>query len=265
MIAVLIFCQFSLADSLFAQSYYKLAAVEYEREFFFYPELQQDQCRRLHYAISLLESDKIKGIAEFNTIIEEFPDLEPELKITTAQYYIQVENYHQAARLLSETEEKRLLGFTYLLDNRFYTARDFFIEHGDDMLAHEIDQYINQPKKSVKTAAFLSFLCPGAGEMYANNIKGGMRSFILNLGSGFLLYNAIRQKKYVDAILIFNFLFQRFYLGSVYNAQKSAVEWNKQNKEKWLNELKTKYFQAEYFDYGDSNHYNLYLKDTIDK
>jgi hypothetical protein len=249
MIAVLIVCQLSLADSLYAQRYYELAAVEYEREFFFYPELLNDQVKRLNYAVSLLKSNELKGIAEFNTVIDEFPDSDPKLKITMAKYYIQMENYYQAIQLLSETEEKRLLGFTYLLDNRLSTARNFFIEHGDDELARDIDAYINRPKKSIRTAALLSFMCPGAGEVYASNVKGGVRSFLLNLGSGVLLYNAIRKKKYVDAILIFNFLFQRFYLGSVFNAQKSALEWNKQNKEKWFNELENKYFQAEYFDY----------------
>lgn len=251
MIVVLIVCQLSFADSLYAQRYYELAAVEYEREFFFSPELLNDQVKRLNYAVSLLKSNEFKGIEELNTIIDEFPAADPKVKITMAKYYIQMENYYQATQLLSETEEKRLLGFTYLRDNRFSTARNFFIEHGDYEFAHDIDAYINRPKKSIRTAVLLSLMCPGAGEVYASNVKGGVRSFLLNLGSGFLLYNAIRQKKYVDAILIFNFLFQRFYLGSVFNAQKSALEWNKQNKEEWFNELKNKYFQAEYVDYGD--------------
>ena len=42
---------------------------------------------------------------------------------------------------------------------------------------------------------------------------------------------AIKKKKYVDAVLIFNFLLQRFYLGSLYNARKSVETTNKRNRQ----------------------------------
>jgi len=251
MIVILMFCQFSLADSLYAHGYYDLAAIEYKRVFFFYPELKNNQHRRLNFAISLLKIDELKGLQELNNILDDFAHLEPELKITMAKQYINLENYYQAARVLSQTEEKNLLGYTYLLNNKLSSARNLYVANGSYELAKRIDEYMRQPMKSTRTAVLLSFICPGAGEIYAGNIKLGVMDFLLNLGSGYLFYNAMRQKKYVDAILIFNFLFHRFYLGSIYNAQKSAVQWNENCKEKWLNELKNKYFQPKYFDYGD--------------
>lgn len=243
LIAFFAFSQLSLADSLYINGYYDLAQIEYKREFFFYPDLKTDCHKRLKFAISLMKNDESKGIKEFNDIINDFPDVEPEIKIKMAKCYLNLGGYYQASELLFQTDEKKLLGLTYLLDDKFFSARELFITTGDYEIANEINTYINQPKKSIRTATLLSFVCPGTGEIYAGNIKLGIKDFLLNLGSGYLLYNAIKQKKYVDALLVFNLLFHRFYLGSIYNAQKSVEQWNEKHKQRWLNEIRNKYFE----------------------
>lgn len=243
LIPLLFFSQFSLADSLFAKNHYDLAQIEYKREFFFYPELKTNQEKRLNFGISLIKSDDLKGLREFNNIINDFPDLEPEVKIKMAKCYLDLGDFYQACDLLNQTDEKKLLGFTYLLDDKLFSARDLFITTGDYEISNEINAYISQPQKSMKTATLLSFVCPGAGDVYAGNIKLGIMDFLLNFGSGYLMYNAIKQKKYVDAILVFNFLFQRFYLGSIHNAQKSVEQRNKEHRQKWLKHMQNKHFQ----------------------
>jgi len=243
LIPLLFFSQFSLADSLFAKNHYDLAQIEYKREFFFYPELKTNQEKRLNFGISLIKSDDLKGLREFNNIINDFPDLEPEVKIKMAKCYLDLGDFYQACDLLNQTDEKKLLGFTYLLDDKLFSARGLFITTGDYEISNEINAYISQPQKSMRTATLLSLVCPGAGDMYAGNIKLGIMDFLLNFGSGYLMYNAIKQKKYVDAILVFNFLFQRFYLGSIHNAQKSVEQRNKEHRQKWLKQMQNKHFQ----------------------
>ena len=243
LIPLLFFSQFSLADSLFAKNHYDLAQIEYKREFFFYPELKTNQEKRLNFGISLIKSDDLKGLREFNNIINDFPDLEPEVKIKMAKCYLDLGDFYQACDLLNQTDEKKLLGFTYLLDDKLFSARDLFITTGDYEISNEINAYISQPQKSMRTATLLSLVCPGAGDVYAGNIKLGIMDFLLNFGSGYLMYNAIRQKKYVDAILVFNFLFQRFYLGSIHNAQKSVEQRNREHRQKWLKHMQNKHFQ----------------------
>ena len=243
LIPLLFFSQFSLADSLFAKNHYDLARIEYKREFFFYPELKTNQEKRLNFGISLIKSDDLKGLREFNNIINDFPDLEPEVKIKMAKCYLDLGDFYQACNLLNQTDEKKLLGFTYLLDDKLFSARDLFITTGDYEISNEINAYISQPQKSMRTATLLSLVCPGAGDVYAGNIKLGIMDFLLNFGSGYLMYNAIKQKKYVDAILVFNFLFQRFYLGSIHNAQKSVEQRNKEHRQKWLKHMQNKHFQ----------------------
>ena len=127
LIPLLFFSQFSLADSLFAKNHYDLAQIEYKREFFFYPEVKTNQEKRLNFGISLIKSDDLKGLREFNNIIHDFPDLEPEVKIKMAKCYLDLGDFYQACDLLNQTDEKKLLGFTYLLDDKLFSARDLFI------------------------------------------------------------------------------------------------------------------------------------------
>jgi len=235
--------QSNLAESLYSNSYYGLTTIEYKRLFYFYPQLYTDKNLRLHYATSLLKCNSIKGIAEFQKIAEDFPDIGPRTKLTMAKYYIRVEYYSEAANILSETDEKKLLGYVYLLNNNLYDARNNFDLIGEYGLVGEINNYLKKPKKSITTATLLSFVCPGAGEIYAGNIKSGVIDFLLNFGTGFLFYNAVKEKRYIDAGLIFGFLFNRFYIGSMRNAQKFAYEWNEENRKEWLENLKNKYLR----------------------
>ncbi|KPJ71911.1 hypothetical protein AMJ52_08120 [candidate division TA06 bacterium DG_78] len=242
MIALLLFSQFSLADSLYTHGYYDLAQIEYKRIFFFYPKLKNKPEARFNFATSLLNNGDSRGIQELQLMKNDFPERTHEINKSLAHYYIKKGDYYQARTLLAKTEEKDLLGFVYLLNGQYDDARTLFLENGNQALAQEIVSYMRKPKKSKETATLLSFVCPGAGEIYAGNIKLGVMDFLLNCGSGYLIYNAMKQKKYVDAALVFTFLFQRFYLGSIYNAQKSVIERNEIERQQWLEYVKNRYY-----------------------
>jgi len=198
--------------------------------------------KRVQYAISLFHSDQYRGIKEFHKILQKKPDLIPELKIDIARCYLDSGYFHEASGLFIQTNEKRLLGYTFLIDNRLYSARDVFGLVKDSVIVEEINTYLETPKKSLRKAALLSLICPGAGEIYGGNSKLGLQDFLLNLGSGYLLYNAMKQKKYIDAVLIFSLLFNRFYIGSIHNAQEAAKQTNEKSREIWLEQMKKQYF-----------------------
>ncbi len=242
LIPFLLFAQFSLADSLYAHHYYDLAYIEYERVFFFYPALRDSPQKRVQYATSLFHSDQYRGIKEFHNILQKKPDPVPELKIDIARCYLDSGYLHEASELFIQTNEKRLLGYAFLVDNRLYSARDVFDSSGDSVIVDKINTYLEMPKKSPRTAAFLSLLCPGTGEIYGGNAKLGIQDFLLNLGSGYLIYHAMKQKKYIDAVLIFSLLFNRFYIGSINNAQESAHKTNEKSRKIWLEQLKKQHF-----------------------
>ncbi len=246
LIPFLLFAQFSLADSLYAHNHFDVAYVEYERIFFFHPELESNSQNRIKYAISLFHHDQYRGIKEFHSIFNDLPDLDPEFKAEMAMCYLDSGYYYEASELLVQTNEKKLLGFTYLFDNRPYSAREVFVSIEDEVIVGQINSYLCKPKKSLRTAALLSVVCPGAGEIYAGNARLGIQDFLLNLGSGYLIYNAVKQKKYIDAVLVFSLLFNRFYLGSIQNAQESAEKTNEKSRQTWLNQMENRYFDDLY-------------------
>ncbi|UCC12338.1 MAG: hypothetical protein JSW02_02035 [candidate division WOR-3 bacterium] len=232
----------SLADSLYEHGLYELARIEYTREFFFYPSNRENQNKRLRYALSVCQVNPYNGIQELHSLKNDFDTLTPDVIASMAKQYIILEDYSQAWELLIQTEEKPLIGYTLMLDNRLNSAKAMFLAMGKNDIAQEITTFQHMPRKSPGTAGVLSAVCPGTGEIYAGNVYQGIKGFILTAGSGYLIYNAIKGKKYIDAVLIFNFLFQRFYMGSIHNARRSATDANLKSREKWLERMKHTYF-----------------------
>jgi hypothetical protein len=244
MIVLVVFCgQLTLADSLYAHGYLEAARVEYLRGFFFYPELRMEIEPRLNYAISLLAMDEPEGIAELNGIVNDFPELQTDIIEKIAAQYIRVGRYYLAINLLSNTDNRKMLGLAYLLDDQLLQARNTFLQNEDYAIAADIDSYIRTPVKSEKTALLLSLFLPGSGQVYASDIRQGFMDFLINVGSGYLFYNAFKQQKYVDASLVFFFLINRFYLGSLHNAQQAAHEYNMKQQQKWQQTIIDSYFE----------------------
>lgn len=234
MLLLLALCaQFMLADSLFACRYYDAARIEYERGFFFYPASGHEIEPRLNHALSLLAVNEAKGVAALSKIVNEFPELSAEVIREIARQYMRFGRHYMAIGLLRDTEEKKMLGLAYLLDGQHIAARDIFLQTEDNEIAAEIDDFLRQPERSEKTALLLSLFLPGAGQIYAADLGTGVMDFLVNLGSGYLFFNALRQQKYVDASLVFFFLINRFYIGSLNNAQQAARGYNERQQQEW--------------------------------
>lgn len=238
-----IFAQFTLADSLFARGYYDAARIEYERTFFFHPETEKEIIPRLNHARALLEVHEAGGIEALSRIVNEFPDIPADIMNEIARQYIRSARYYLAIELLRDGGDVKILGLAYLLDGQLIRARDIFLKNGYEELAAEIDDFLLSPKKSERTALLLSLFLPGAGQAYAADPRSATRDIVTNLGSGYLLYNALVQAKYVDASLVFFFLVNRFYIGSLSNAQKACRDYNERAWQEWEQRLIHTYFR----------------------
>jgi hypothetical protein len=227
----------SLADSLFNSGFYELARIEYKREFYFRPEFMDRRDKRLNYALSLCYSDQDISYFELQHFHNDFEPLNIQEKKALANSYMYIGDHYTAKELLKSSDEYRLLAYTYILDHEWQKARELLCQKKEFLLTDVIDRYLGQKPRRAGTAMFFSAFCPGAGEIYAGDINTGVKAFLVNAGSGLLLYNAIARKKYIDAALIFNFLFQRFYFGSIFNAKRLVLEYNDRLENEYINEF----------------------------
>jgi hypothetical protein len=233
--------QISLADSFFSHGMYHEARVEYLREFFFDPDLYNNENKRMRFALATLKVDTTRGIREMVELVHDMPEMNSDSKLRIAQQYMSLGYTEYARIVLSGTDSTRMYGYTYLQEGNLTGAREYFLRINDTTIVNDIDRYLDMPRPSLRTATILSLVCPGAGEIYAGNVASGIKNFILNAGSIFLIYNAMRQKKYVDAVLVFNFLFHRFYIGSIYNTQKTVLNYHEHDYEVWMQHMRSTY------------------------
>lgn len=237
---LIFFSQFVLAESLFAKGYYNLASVEYQRLFFFDTSAYRNFQLRLNYTIAVLKQDIFRGYGEIEKLFSDFPKIDTESKVILGRELYKMGNYDIALNILNSTPEKRLVAFSYLFNGQYFNALKEF-QSLDEILVQEINDFINRPKKSVTKAMLFSAGLPGAGEIYADNVKQGVQDFLLTFLSGFLLYNSIKNKKYVDAGIIFSLVFNRFYFGSISNAGRTAQITNEKLEAQWLDYIKNRY------------------------
>jgi hypothetical protein len=67
----------------------------------------------------------------------------------------------------------------------------------------------------------------------------------VNAGDTYLIVNAVLQKNYLDAILVYTFLWQRFYAGSMANADRFAKEYNERKIAEVLNPIREGFGERE--------------------
>ncbi len=237
-----------LAESLYFNNDYDLALVEYKRLFFSDSIFRSNFNLRLHYTIASLKFDFLKGYEEIEKLLGDFPGNEAVARIKLGRELFKIGNYKIVIDILSpiqnpDPETKRLLGFAYLFNYQYHHARRVFLDI-DSTLVLDIEKFIKKPEKSITRAMFLSAVLPGSGEIYSGDIKRGIQGFLLTFLSGFLMYKSIKDKEYVDAGIVFSFAFNRFYLGSISNAQMIAQRQNEESKKKWLDYIKEKYLNS---------------------
>jgi hypothetical protein len=123
----------------------------------------------------------------------------------------------------------RLRGWAYLEAGDYAQSAEEFRKAGDDSLAATVAVLTKKDRslrlKNPVTARWLS-LIPGLGETYAGRPLFGLWAFLVNAGDTYLIVNALIKKNYVDALLVYTFLWQRFYAGSMSNASRFAMEHN---------------------------------------
>jgi len=94
---------------------------------------------------------------------------------------------------------------------------------------------------SPEEARWLSVAIPGAGQMYAGEIKEGINSLALNLLLGGATVSYLFKGGYIQAATIATFLWSRYWWGSNINAARLAEEKNKRINREFVLKLVREY------------------------
>lgn len=220
---------------------YDAAITEYKRFLFFHPD--DTRAAEVHLKIGL--AYRSQGLWEEailamrNAVLyalseEEKSKCQLELAVTL----IASQNYDLARfelikvtiRMPSGPLYQRALflqAIAYIYQFQWEEAREVLQNYTtDEMLDKLFDKADNLPRKSTGVAKVLSAILPGAGQVYAGNWRGGLNALVLNGVFGYVAVDSVLDRHYVDAVSWTYFIFQRYYLGNLYRAEKTVDEFN---------------------------------------
>ena len=87
--------------------------------------------------------------------------------------------------------------------------------------------------RSPSLAAALSVILPGLGQAYCGEWLKALNALALNGAVGYLTTSLLIDENYAGGSLSLLFLLQRYYLGNVYQAEKSAQQAGNRNSDRW--------------------------------
>lgn len=242
-----------LGDNLYAHQEYDAAALEYKRLIYYakaqdtsgFPKSYEETFWGTKLALALYRN------GEQNKADSILYSLEgPGVRMVRAVLLMEENNGFLAARQVDSAtyaafgaSAYRLRGWAYLEAHDFQRSAEEFRKAGEDSLATLI-QGLRIRLKNPVAARWLS-LIPGLGETYAGRPLFGLWVFLVNAGDTYLVISSILAERYVDAVLAYSFLWQRFYTGSMANADRFARDWNTRTYKKALDPIRSDFDKHE--------------------
>jgi len=245
--------QLMYAEQLFDNSLYEASILEFKRYIFYNPE--SDLIDYAYYKIgqAYYTCEHYDDARQnFTKLLSDFPEspLRFDTKMMLAKTYYQEHNYPAARNglqqmLAMEGYDKQLRivaqymqGWCYFYERNWYSAIIKFREVSKTDPDGELGKLAENladitlsgtrvPRKSSSFARWMSRFIPGSGQIYTGHFLNGLGSMLLNGAFIYLLTDSIVDKRYVDAIGIY-LVGARFYFGNIYNAEKFAIDYNRQ-------------------------------------
>lgn len=245
------------ANHLYKTQDFKNASLIYKELLFFETNPLQQDCLRLKLAQSLFKEEAYnESWGLLTTVIANKSSLKKEAQQELARQYYFSGNYHQAANeyqnLFTTYQSPEYLyqaGWAELQAKNLKQAKKSFqdlaeldseYKNSAEKLSLACDQYNQLPNKNPQLAAGFSYVIPGTGQIYAENWKDGLVSFVVNGLTISLLANAIQQQN-TAGILVFGSLEFAWYLGGAQSAYNSAKLFNNTQQQQFQNKLEKNY------------------------
>lgn len=164
------------------------------------------------------------------------------LRRTTIQAFELLDSLKEDPRFLKKSEKITYWkGWAYIfIDDWGKAAKEFESLPDKDELAM-LCRNVDDSKYSVGAAKILSYILPGAGQIYAGKHFSGLLSLSWVTLWTYLSVEAFIAERVFDGLLISNFLAFRFYNGSLQNAEKFVNDKNLEISSYMLNYLQKNY------------------------
>jgi tetratricopeptide (TPR) repeat protein len=232
--------QFDYANTLYSTGNFFDAITEYKRLIFF-------DSTKIFYYRSIFQIGKCyKAGAKFDEAIKYFSISELNASNDDERFNSLIENVRcnllrkttaRAHQLLNEMEHKFAgldsgnsinywRGWAYVFENNWNYAAHSFAKISPNHQLKLLCDKIESEKVSVTFATVISYILPGAGQIYTGNFLSGFLSLGWNVLAAYLTINAFNAARIFDGIAILTLLWQRFYIGNIQSAREFAVSKN---------------------------------------
>ena len=236
-----LFEQFHYAQSLYENENYFDAVTEFKRVLFF------DDQKEFQYSANFYIADSYKSGGMISEAIRYFTLAELASRTIEEVYICKIEiiklnilrrTAERANRLIDELlADERFIhkkeelyywkGWSYIFSDEWKEASNEFSKINPDHQLASFAQNVYDSLYNVQFAKVLSYVIPGAGQLYTGEYLSGILSLGWNVLWGYLSINAFIEERVFDGLAVANLLWLRFYNGNVYNAEKFAIEKNK--------------------------------------
>ncbi len=232
--------QIEFANKLFVSNQYFDAITEYKRLLFFRPDSVLHSYIYSHIALcykagahfeeaikyfSLAEKSSANDSISFSKKIEIIRC--NILRKSTARALQLADDLETNLSYLSKKDEINYWrGWAHMFSGDWEKAENAFSEKEGQLELKKLCKQVIDDKVSVTFAKVISYILPGAGQIYSGKIFSGLMSLAWNFSAGYFTINAFMANRAFDGIVIAELVWLRFYKGNLENAEKFAVEKN---------------------------------------
>lgn len=232
--------QLDYAEKLFSSNQFYDAITEYKRLLFF------DSSKTFHYKAYFQIGKCYKAGAKLDDAIKYFVLSELnsnngeerlKSKFEIVRCNILRRTTSRAHQLLDELQSMNLnsemkdsiyywRGWTFMFEDDWKSASVSFSRLKPDHELKILCDRVEKEKVSVTFATVISYILPGAGQIYTGNYLSGLLSLGWNVLSAYLTIQAFNANRVFDGIAILTLIWQRFYRGNIQNAEQFALNKN---------------------------------------
>jgi hypothetical protein len=247
--------QFNFAKKLYSDEKYFDTVTELKRLLFF------DENSEYNNEANMLIGKSYKQGAKFSDAIRYLTLAEINAKNVIELYETRIEiirinilrrTTRRAIKLLDSLEAderftdmkdemKYWRGWAYMFADDWEQAAQTFAEIDSNHVLKTLAEEVHEDLYSVSFAKTISYIIPGAGQIYTGEYISGLLSLGWNVLWGYLTIKAFIAARIFDGIVIANFLWLRFYRGNLQNAENFAMEKNLVRSNRALNYLQFEY------------------------